>query len=313
MQATIYYVDEKFNLQEKRKKFSDTNDWQQGTLNPILRLTVRGNVSLPPNDDNDPINDPINDWDGYRLAAVYSRKFAAGPQTRLFYRSQQLNGSNMVQELMWNQTGDTWLKGATFDDAWPTSHLAASIDESTNILRLFFSVGGKTLQEYWTDITTPETAYKKGLTLKNYLPHNNVDISTVSLNGTTYLYHYSASAKAIRELQITGTSNINEAYNSNESVVVSPASASELQTAVYQPLVAAKTDVVGLSPSLFVFWADTVAPMSKNKEGGSTTEGGYTQINQIQRGRDDEKWPADPSIIQVPLGDDNSPPWDPNS
>lgn len=300
-------MDELFNLQEKRKKFSNKDDWAQGTLNPILRLTVRGNVTLPDNDDND----PINDWNGYRLAAVYSRKFAAGPQTRLFYRSQQLNGSSMVQELMWNQTGDTWLKGATFDDAWPTSHLAASIDESTNILRLFFSVGGKTLQEYWTDITTPETAYQKGITLRNYLPHNNVDISTVSLNGTTYLYHYSASAKAIRELQITGTL-LNEQYNSNESVVVSPASASDLQNAVYQPLVAAKTDVVGLSPSLFVFWADTVAPMSK-KEEGSTTEGGYTQINQIQRGRDDEKWPEDPSIIQVPLGDDNTTPWDPNA
>ena len=214
----------------------------------------------------------------------------------------------MIQELMWNQTGDTWLKGATFNDAWPTSHLAASIDESTNILRLFFSVGGKTLQEYWTDITTPETAYQKGITLKNYLPHNNVDISTVSLNGTTYLYHYSASAKAIRELQITGD-NINEQYSSNESVVVSPASASDLGNAFYQPLVAAKTDVVGLDPSLFVFWADTVVGMSE--KGG--TEGGYTQINEIQRRRDDEKWPSNPSIIQVPLGDDNSPPWDPNA
>ena len=305
MQATIYYVDELFNLQEKRKKFSDTELWEQGTLNPILRLTVRGNVTLPDNDDND----PINDWDGYRLAAVYSRKFVGGPQARLFYRYQQLNGSSMIQELMWNQTGDAWLKGATFNDAWPTSHLAASIDESTNILRLFFSVGGKTLQEYWTDITTPETAYQKGITLKNYLPHNNVDISTVSLNGTTYLYHYSASAKAIRELQITGApGNLNEKYNSNESVVVSPASASNLGNAVYQPLVAAKTDVVGLDPSLFVFWADTTAGTSKQGE----TEGGYSQINQIQRGRDDEKWPSNPSIIQVPLGEDNTPPWDPN-
>lgn len=306
LQATIYYVDEKFNLQEKRKKFSDSLDWEQGTLNPILRLTVRGNVTLPDNDDND----PTNDWDGYRLAAVYSRKFAAGPQTRLFYRYQQLNGSSMIQELTWNQTGDTWLKSATFDDAWPTSHLAASIDESTNILRLFFSVGGKTLQEYWTDITTPDTAYQKGITLKNYLPHNNADISTVSLNGTTYLYHYSASAKAIRELQITGTpGNINEQYNSNESVVVSPALTSDLGNAVYQPLVAAKTDVVGLDPSLFVFWADMTAGMSEK----GATEGGYTQINQIQRRRDDKQWSENPSIIQVPLGEDNTPPWDPNA
>lgn len=295
-------------MQEKRKKFNDTLLWEQGTLNPILRLTARGNVTTPDSDDND----PINDWDGYRLAAVYSRKFAAGPEARLFFRSQELNGTSSVQELIWNQTGDAWSKGFTFDSAWPTSHFSASIDESTNILRLFFSIGGKTLQEYWTDITTPETAYRKGITLKTYLPHNNVDISTVSLNGTTYLYHYSPSANAVREMRISGSpANLNdqEAFNSTELRVASPSSTSDLGNAVYQPLVAAKTDVVGLDPSLFVFWADTTAGMKKKGE----TEGGYSAINQIQRGRDAEGWPVKPTIMQVPLGDENVQPWNPDA
>ena len=139
--------------------FSDSLAWEQRSLNTQLRLTARGNLTAPNNDDQD----PVNDWDGYRMAAVYSPIFHAGPQARLFFREQSLDGPNLIQELIWNQNADSWSRGANFTDSWPTSHMAATIDESTNILRLFFSTGNRTLQEYWTDISTPDTAYAKGM------------------------------------------------------------------------------------------------------------------------------------------------------
>ena len=113
-------------------------------------------------------------------------------------------------------------------------------------------------------------------------------------------------------MQISGTPgsfNDQETFNGTESIVVPPASTSDLGAAVYQPLVAAKTDVVGLDPSLFVFWADTLAGMG----GKGGREGGYSAINEIQRARDDSKWPENPSFIQVPLGNDSVMPWVPNS
>lgn len=284
-------------MQEKRKKFSDILPWEQANLNSILRVTVHGTVSMPNNDDND----PKNDWDGYRLAAVYSRKFLAGPQTRLFYRQQDLNGT-WIQEVIWDQTNDKWTIGAIFTDASPNSHFAASIDESTNILRLFYSTGGKTLQEYWTNITSPETKYAKGFKKENFLPHNNVDISTVSLNGTTFLYYYSVNEKFIKEMQITGTpGGVANQETYAIANVTEPVSTSKSGRATYQPLAAAKTDVVGLPPSLMLFWVDNVVGINATAK----TEGGYARINQIKRWRDDKGWPSEPEVFEIPLGDEN--------
>ena len=306
LKGTIFYIDGKFKIQEKRKKFNDSLAWEQATLSS-LGLTTRGSVELPDNNDND----PVNDWDGYRLAAVYSRKFVGGPQARLFYRAQDTNGSNSIEEVIWNHTNDRWSKGATFNDSWPTSHFAASIDEETNILRLFYSTGRKTLQEYWTDITTPETAYKKGFSAKNYLSHNNADISAVSLNGTTYLYHYNFTTKSIQEMTITGNpSDVSnqETFNTrNKTKAVAPASAPNSGKAVYQPFAAAATNVVDLNPSLIMFWAESLAGMNATAK----TEGGYSRIGQIRRARDDAGWPSEPKIVEVPLGDKNSEPWIP--
>ena len=290
-------------MQEKRKKFSDTIAWEQANLNSILRATVRGNVSLQNNVDND----PKNDWDGYRLAAVYSRKFDAGPQTRLFYRHQDSNGSTWIQEAIWYQNNDSWIYGVTFNDSSPNSHFAASIDESTNILRLFFSTGSKTLQEYWTDITTRDTIYAKGFKKERFLPYNNVDISTVSLNGTTFLYYYSIKENTIKEMQITGTPGGDVAHQEsiyNTTNVVEPASTSKSGRATYQPLAAAKTDVVGLAPSLMVFWADNLAGINSTMK----SEGGYTRINQIRRRRDGQGWLLKSEVADIPLGSTNAQP-----
>lgn len=159
LQGSIFYIDEMFNLQEKRKLFSDQLAWEERSLGSQLRITARGNVTTHENYDRD----PINNWDGFRMTAVHSANFHAGPQARLFFREQALDGTSAIQELIWNQTTDIWSKGTSFSDPWPTSHMAATIDESTNILRLFFSTGNNTLQEVWTDISTPNPIYARGI------------------------------------------------------------------------------------------------------------------------------------------------------
>ena len=120
---------------------------------------MAGNISLPPGDNND----VENSWDSYRMAAVYSTNFYTGPGIRLFYHSQQLNGSSFVQEMIWIQTNDTWSAGAKLSNVWPNSHMVATMDNSTNILRLFFSSGGNTLQEMWLPITDPNAEYTAGM------------------------------------------------------------------------------------------------------------------------------------------------------
>ncbi len=159
--------------------FSDTLDWEQFSLGTQLRLSARGNVTIANNDDRD----PVNDWDGYRMAAVYSPIFHDGPQARLFYRQQSLDESSVIQELIWNLNGDHWSEGHNFTDSWPNSHMAATIDESTNILRLLFSTGNKTLQEYWIDISTPNAIYAKGTPGRSSIHISN----SRSLRVTPYL------------------------------------------------------------------------------------------------------------------------------
>ncbi|KAL8823545.1 MAG: hypothetical protein Q9191_005757 [Dirinaria sp. TL-2023a] len=301
-QATIFYVDQNLNLQEKRKMFSDSNYWEQRTLKKQLQLQVRGNVPTPNNDDND----PVNNWDGYRIAAVHSTAFHAGPQARVFYRSQNMDstGNSVIQELIWNQNNDTWSKGTNFSTAWPTSQMTATIDESTNILRLFFSTGKRTLQEYWTDITAPEIKYTEGLSLPTFLTHNNAQISALSHNGTTYIYRVlPGTNNTIHETQITGVPgsiNDQETYNVTSPLVVKPASVSTQGNAVYQPFAAAKTNVTGLPTSFFTFWADD--PVGWNET--AKLEGGYGHVGSIQRALTDANWPAKEggAVDQVPLG-----------
>ena len=117
-----------------------------------------GNISLPPEDSQD----VQNSWDGYRMAAAYSTNFHAGPGIRLFHHTQQSNGSSYVQEMIWNQANDSWSRGAKLDNVAPNSHMAATVDNSTDILRLFFSSGSNTLQEMWLPIRDPNAEYTAG-------------------------------------------------------------------------------------------------------------------------------------------------------
>ena len=131
--------------------------WEPGTLNP-LNIPVVGNVSLP-----SATQDPENDWDGYRMAAVYSQNFHTGPGLRLYYRAQNLTGASFVQELIWTQTTDSWANGAKLHNPYSNSHMAATIDESTQTVRLFFSSGNNTLQEAWMSLSDPTGTYQNGM------------------------------------------------------------------------------------------------------------------------------------------------------
>ena len=125
-----------------------------------MNIAAVGNLSLPA-----VTEDPKNDWDGYRMAAVYSENFHAGPGLRLYYHAENLTGAAYVQELIWTQSTDSWANGAKLHNPWPNSHLAATIDESTQILRLFFSSGNNTLQESWMSLSDSTGTYKNGMHL----------------------------------------------------------------------------------------------------------------------------------------------------
>jgi len=266
------------------------------------------------------------------MAAVYSPIFHDGPQARLFFRQHSLDGSSVIQELIWKQNVDQWMKGHNFTDSWPNSHMAATIDDSNNILRLFFSTGNTTLQEYWIDISVPNAIYAKGtpgsssmhtsdspisitnplppgLSIPSFLLHNNADIAATSFNGTTYLYRaLPSSNNSIHETLITGipsgTDN-QETYNLSSSLVVEPAAVANSGKAVYQPLASAKTNVTGLPTQMFVVWADTLVGMN-----GSQVEGGYSRMNQISRVGNSTTWPSQIGATNdIPLGTKNSPPW----
>ena len=305
-QGSIYYVDENGILQEKRKIFSDNNWWNQYNLGSTMKKSLVGNISIPKNTDND----PENDWDSFRIAAVYSDAFSAGPQVRLFYHQPQINGNGTwIQELIWYQNNNTWAEGAQFPDAWPRAHMVATIDDTTQVLRLFFSTGGKTLQEYYAFVNDPDLTYKPGLKFKSYLAANNADLAAVSNNGTTYVYHQSTSdADSIRELTITGVpSSADSQERFNETGLAFKTSSDSKKPNTYVPFTAALTaNVKGLSSSIYLLWADRVAGDPKNNGG---VEGGYSQLSEISKPVGTQNFPTDKaSINNIPLGESNSQP-----
>lgn len=287
-----------------------------------LNLAATGNVSLPSRG-----NDPKNDWDGYRMAAVYSVNFDDGPGIRLFYHAVQLNGSSFVQEMIWNQKNDSWSKGAEIDKPYPSSHLAVAVDETSKILRLFFSSGNETLSEQWLDISNTKAGYSSGriswfaidlhenanvvvlgLDFRGLLYDNDADIAATSLYGTTYVYHYSPSDQkagaGIHELSISGIPNsINnqETFNLSSAVVAAPMLTANGKTSFYQPIAVSNSAVMGVSQELYVFWADKVT-------GDPTTAtSGFGELSQISRPISNPTWPST-GQQQIPLGTKNADP-----
>ncbi|KAL9609581.1 MAG: hypothetical protein Q9167_005654, partial [Letrouitia subvulpina] len=304
----MFYIGTNGFLQEKRKAFDDNLFWEPGTLNS-QNIALVGNISLP-----EKTRDPINNFDSYRMAAVYSVRFASGPGTRLFHHMQSLNGSTWVQEWIWTQSTDNWQKGQSISDVFPNSHLAATVDEENMLLRLYYSSGNLTLHEKWINISDPTSVYNDGISIPNYLPSNDVDLAATSNNGTIYLYHYSKiGVLGIRETAITSVpyspnsasaQNVQESYNMT-ALIARPSFATVSGTSPYQPVGASKTVVEGdgFSPSIFVFWAEKVTGDNAAMQGSVT---GYSQLNELSRAADSGSWPKSGQQVTIPLGNSNT-------
>ena len=279
---------------------------------------MSGNASLTTRGD-----DPQNTWDGYRMTVTYSTNFKSGPQARLFYHAQQMDGSNYVQEMIWTQNNDSWAQGATIKNAYPNSRLSATTDDKIGIIRLFFSSGNHTLQESVMRLQDPSGTYRSGesapkgtgrkqkinkrkfsgIFLTNFLSHNSVELASISINGTTYLYHQE-SDDGIHELTITGdpgSSSNQESFNISQPLVASPNLPTGSNSSLYQPLTVARTVVPGTKDQLLVFWAE------KPTGQAGRNDTGYGQLTQLSRLVGDPRWPAT-GMVQIPLGSDNSMP-----
>lgn len=100
----MFYVGTNGYLQEKRVSYNNVSAWwEPGTLNPS-NINMVGNISLP---DKNPNKDPINQFDSYRMAAVYSENFPNGAGTRLFFHRAATNGTTWVQEWIWTKKATT--------------------------------------------------------------------------------------------------------------------------------------------------------------------------------------------------------------
>ena len=306
-------------IQEKRKIYNNTDLWEPGTLNQ-QNIAAVGNISLPTQTE-----DPKNDWESYRMAAVYSVNFNDGPGIRLFYHSRLLDGTPFVQEMIWNQKNDVWSKGAELSKPYPNSHLAATIDENAGILRVFFSSGNKTLSYYWLNITDPQAGYSTGtlhsftlnmnisanhylvgLDFSGLLYDNAADIAAVTLNGTTYVYHYSAADQkaeaGIHQLSITGVPNsVNnqESYNLSSPLVAAPMLTVNGETSLYQPLAVSYTAVTGLLEQVYVFWADKVTGSI------SANTSGFGELSMISKPIANSTW-LPSSQQSISLGSQNA-------
>lgn len=132
--------------------------WLPGTLNR-KNFQVNSSVTSQPDTSDD---NPNNDWDGSNIAAVYSNNFPAGPGARLYYHFGKLNGSQWIQEIIWDQNTDTWEAGAALEGASPNSHIAATIDDHNKAVRVFYCSGNRTLQESWLNMSQPNGKYEAG-------------------------------------------------------------------------------------------------------------------------------------------------------
>ena len=169
----MFYVSSNGLLQEKRKAFDDPLFWEPGSLNS-QNIAVVSNISPPDNN----ASDPINTFNNYRMAAVYSDHFPTGPGTRLFHHMKSLNGSSWVhwvQEWIWTRDDDNWQKGQSIDNVYPNSHLAVTVDEQNKLLRLYYSIGKLTLQEKCIDIANATSTYNDGMILLLVLPFTSTD------------------------------------------------------------------------------------------------------------------------------------------
>ncbi|KAI4238715.1 MAG: hypothetical protein LQ349_000897 [Xanthoria aureola] len=305
----MFYVGTNGYIQEKRKALDDNETfWQPGGFNKI-GIKLAGNITLPKKVQN---LDPINQFDGYNMAAVYSDIFANGAGTRFFYHQSSSNGTNWVQEWIWTRETDNWKIGQAIPNVYPNSHIAATVDEQNRLLRLYFSVGNLTLQESYLNISDPQGLYNNGFTLTNLLPQNNADLAVTSDNGTIYIYHPSNIGEiGIRELKVTGVpgggllSNFpQESFNLSEALAASPSLTSLEGTSPYSPIAASVTRAQSpkVPKSVFVFFAETVVG---SRPASEDSVSGYRNLQQVSRDLVIPAWTA-ANPRSIPLGSDNT-------
>lgn len=149
MQNFVIYIDNN-NMIQARRKQPLAKDWVSSTQLQEMRLQVNGSTA------NEEDNGSL------RLAAVYSEDFSTGPGARVFYHAMpdDNNQEGFVQELIWDQRGDSWSLGAKIDSPVSISQLAATIDGQA--LRLFYCSGSGALQESWLNMADPKASYKRG-------------------------------------------------------------------------------------------------------------------------------------------------------
>ena len=158
-------------------------------------LIVNGNFSI----------EGDGGFNGYRIAAVYSQHFAAGPGARIYFH-QADGDSSWVQELVWTQKTDTWTQGSRLFGPTTDSHLCAMIEPQSQAVRLFYSTPDNAVKEIWWNITDQIPQYQQGVVLPGLLLHPSADFSVINLPDTNFLYYSTYlnpdSNVTIRELPI---------------------------------------------------------------------------------------------------------------
>ena len=193
LQSNIFYVGYP-NLKILDKRVDDTGLWSLGPL-ADLDVTVNGNSSLSGE----------GGFNTFRLTALYSEDFAAGPGARIYFH-QFNDTSAWVQELIWMQNNDTWSYGSQIFGPPADSHLCAMLEPQNHAIRLFYSDKHNAIKEIWWNITSSAPEYNEGITLPGVLLHPSVDFSVLNLPDANYLYYSTTlspnSNVTIRELPI---------------------------------------------------------------------------------------------------------------
>ena len=240
------------------------------------------------------------------MAATYSTNFSTGPGARLFY-----HGSNKtdtwIQELIWYHQNDSWAMGTAIFGADPTSHLAATIEPLSQVLRLFYSSGSGAIEEQWIDITAPNATYQLGVRIPSLLAKTSSDLAAVSTNDSTLLYYASAPNPSanitIRELELSPRPD-SAASTSSRLVAMPDLLANDTDRTLpntFAPLSAVLSTLDG-GQTITVMWADGVVD----------PESGYGALRAVSRSTNaswgDVSYGQAEGMVQVPLGDDNANP-----
>ena len=291
---SLFYTGADSTLWEKRL-YVGTSIWEIGTLTNS-HWPVSGNTSF--------VGD--GGWNGFRMAAAYSTNFSTGPGARLFYHGGNAS-MPWIQEIVWNHQNDSWRMGASIFGADPTSHLTATIEPASLVLRLFYSSGSGTVEEQWVNMTAPNATYQRGLSVPSLLANTTSDMAAVSTNNSTFLYYASSPSAganvSIRELALSPQPG-STASTSSSLVAMPDLLADDTDRTVpsaFAPLSAVLSTLDG-GQRITVLWADGVAD----------PKSGYGALRATSRATNatwgDVRYGQAQGMVEVPLGDNNANP-----